>query len=1000
MLRQLPIWLLFVLPFAAFSQDKVVTGKVTDSKDGSPIAGISVSVSGTKRGTVTGADGSFKIGLPPGSSKLTFSGASFEKQEVNVGGQTEITVAMVAAANTQLDQVVVIGYGTARKKDLTGSVASLTPKSFNQGAINAPDQLLQNKIPGLEVTSNSGAPGSASTVKIRGNNSIRNSANPLYVVDGVPLDGRTARPSADLGANGLGFGTTPDDNPLLYIDPNTIAQIDVLKDASSSAIYGSRGANGVIVITTKKGGSGAPKLEVGSSIGIAGYMKKYGILSPSQFRSEIKTYHLDTLSNNTNPYDHGSSVDALDAISQNKISQNYSLAMSGGSETGHYRASFLASSTPGLLKKTSLDKYLATFNGQYKFLDNKLSLDFSFIAGHVLENATNVSNTAGSQGNLISAALNWNPTQAFRAANGQYNLNVNSVVNPLALQDAFSDAAIQDQILGNISLGYKLTKNLDYKFLYAINNGVGSRLINVEGFLTGLTNLSGLGYAVKANAAITSQTFTHTLNYRVDISKDFSMTALVGYEYWKTNYSSSNIAGTGFNTNLDQTQRIPIPYTSIFQNAKVQYPNFTSVDPTVELQSYFARVGFNYNDRYLITATLRDDGSSKFGANNKYGLFPSVGARWVLNNESFMKGSKVFNQLALRGSWGITGSQDYPAGASQEQFGLTAYNQAGQTIVANPSLKWEKTTSTNFGVDVSVLKGRISGSIDYYYKNTSNLIYQATAIQPAPSSVYYINLPANLINQGVEFAINAGIVDKKDFGWDANFNIAYNKNILKNFYDLNTGKALSIQTGSVSGQGVSGTLAQIITNDQPVDEFYLKKFNGFAADGSQKIDANPSYAGDPNPHVLIGFGTSFRYKKLSLAINAGGATGFMILNNTAISVTNISNLSSGRNIGSDLIGSPEALSSGAAASTRYLESGDYIKLRNATLRYAVGNVGKYVKGLSVFASGTNLFVITKFKGFDPEVNVDKSNNGYPSRSIEYIPYPTPRTFTLGLNFSL
>lgn len=1000
MLKQVPIWLLFMLPFAAFSQEKVVTGTVTDSKDGSPIPGISITVSGTKRGTVTGTDGTFKIGVLSTSTRLSFSGAGFTTQDINIAGKTSVTVSLVSAASTSLNDVVVIGYGTSRRKDLTGSVASLNTKTFNQGVITAPDQLLQSKIPGLEVTSNSGAPGSASTIKIRGNNSIRSNANPLYVVDGVPLDGRTARPSADLGANGLGFGTTPDDNPLLYIDPNTIAQIDVLKDASSAAIYGSRGANGVIVITTKKGGTGTPKLEVRATWGVADYMKKFKVLTASQFRSELHTYKLDTISNNTNPYDHGSTVDALNDISQNKLAQNYSLAMSGGTENGHYRASFLASNTPGLLKKTALDKYLATFTGQYKFLDNKLSIDFSLIAGHVTENATNVSNTAGSQGNLISSALNWNPTQAYKTSNGLYNLNVNSVVNPLALQDAFSDVANQTQILANISAGYKITKDLDYKFLYAINNGVGSRNINIEGFLTGLTNLSGLGYAVMANAAITSQTFTHTLNYHHDIAKDLSLNAVVGYEYWKTDYSSSNVAGSGFNTNLDQANRISIPYTSIFQNAKTQFPVFTGVDPTVELQSYFGRVTLNYLDRYILTGTVRQDGSSKFGANNRYGTFPSVGGRWILSNESFMKGQKLFNNLAIRGSWGITGSQDYPAGASQEQFGLTAYNQAGQSIVANPSLKWEKTTSSNVGLDYALLKGKIYGSIDYYYKNTSNIIYQATAIQPAPSSVYYINLPANIINSGVEFAVGATVIDKKDFSWDLNFNISYNHNVVKNFLDVNTGKPIQILTGQINGQGVSGTLGEIIANNQPVDAFYLKTFGGFTAAGAQIISTNPTFAGDPNPHTLLGFGSTLRYQKFTLNFAAGGAMGYMIYNNTATSVTNISNFASGRNIGASLIGSPEALSSGAAASTRYLENGNYIKLRNATVRYDLGNAGKYVKGVSVFVSGTNLFVITKFTGFDPEVNIDKGSNNYPSRSIEYIPYPTPRTFTLGVNFSL
>jgi iron complex outermembrane receptor protein len=612
----------------------------------------------------------------------------------------------------------------------------------------------------------------------------------------------------------------------------------------------------------------------------------------------------------------------------------------------------------------------------------------------------NVSNTAGSQGNLVSAALNWNPTVPFRTKNGLYLLASNATANPLALSDAFNDVAKVNYFLGNISASFKLLDNLEYKFLYAINHGAGRRLTNIEGFLAGFQGLSGQGYAVISDAAITSQTFTHTLNFRTNLNKDLSFEALGGYEYWKTDYSNSNIAATGFNTNLDQTTRIPIPYTSIFQNAKTQFPLVAFVDPTTELQSYFARVNFNYLDKFLLTGTFRADGSSKFGANNRYGYFPSVGAKWTVSNEDFMKSSTLFSNLALRASYGATGNQEFPAGSSQEQFAFPSYNTVGQTIVQNTSLKWETTKSINIGVDFSLAKGRVFGSIDYYHKNTKDILFQASAIQPAPNSIYFINLPANLINSGVEFGLGVNAVQRADFSWDVNFNIAYNKNLLKNFFDINTGLPIVIPTGQINGQGVSGTLGQVITNGYPVNEFYLKQFQGFDQNKGQIIAANPTYAGDPNPHVLAGLSNTLRYKKLNLTINAGGAFGYMIYNNTATSVTNINSLSSGRNVDKNSIASGEAISNGAAASTRFLEKGDYVKLRNATISYNVGNAGKYLKNLNVYVSGTNLFVITGFSGFDPEVNIDKNNNNYPSRSIEYIPYPTARIITFGLNFTL
>ncbi len=973
-----------------YAQNKTITGKITDSKDGSPLVGATVQPKGSKTGTSTGADGSFSITVGANVTTLVVTSVGFERQEINISGRTTLDVSLVAS-NANLNEVVVVGYGTARKKDLTGAVASLKAKDFNQGVITAPDQLLQSKVPGLEITNTSGQPGAASTIQIRGNSSIRSSNNPLYVVDGVPLDGASARPNL-----GNAFGSTPNSNPLLFIDPNSIAQIEVLKDASSAAIYGARGANGVIVITTKKGSSGPMKIEAGVNFGVnAGYLRRFEVLDAGQYRAALKKY------GQPSSLDGGANVDALKEITQHTLSQNYSVAFSGGNEVGKFRAGFLASRNQGLIKKSSLDKYLATFGGNYKFLDNKLTLDFNMIAGNYGERLTSVSNTAGSQGNIISSALSWNPTQPLIKSDGLYNFPSNGSGNPLAFNDAFSDKSNVNSFLGNISGSYKILDNLEYKLLFGINSSTGNRNLNIEGWLQGISGLSGLGNAGIANAKLLSQTITHTLNYRAKLSSDLHLDALAGYEYFKTDFSGNSITASGFNTNLSQTARISIPYTSIFQNAKTQNPLVAFANPTAELQSYFGRATLNYLDRYLLTATIRADGSSKFGKNNKYGYFPSVGARWVVSNESFLKSSKVFSSLALRASFGITGNQEYPAGSSQEQFGLTSYNTAPQVVNGNPDLKWETTRSIDIGTDFSFLNGKIYGAIDYYHKNTSDILFQTNAIQPAPSSLSFINLKdANLINTGVEFAVGATIVQHRDITWDVNVNVAYNKNEIKNFKDPNTGLPLLVQTGQVNGQGVSGTLAQVITNNQPVNEYYLKPFGGFDGTGNQIIGGNPQFAGDPNPHVLAGFSTSVRYKKFTASINAGGAFGFLIYNNTATSVTNIAGIVQGRNIDLAAYNSKEGVGSGVGASTRFLEKGNYFKLRNATVRYDLGNIGKYVKNFSAFVSGSNLFVITKFTGFDPEVNIDKSNNSYPSRSIEYVPYPTPRVISFGLNFTL
>jgi TonB-dependent starch-binding outer membrane protein SusC len=979
---------LFVI--SAQAQNKTISGRVTDAKDGSPLFGVSVVVKGSKSGTQTAADGTFKISVPSSTTTLVISSVGFANQEVNVSSRSSVEVALAGSAD-QLNDVVVIGYGTARKKDLTGSVVSLQAKNFNQGMIVSPSQLLQNKVAGLEVTNTSGQPGAAPTIQIRGTTSIRSNNKPLFVVDGVPLDGGTARPNI-----GNSFGSTPGSDPLLFIDPNSIAQIDVLKDASSAAIYGSRGANGVIVITTKKATAGPLKLEFGTDFGTnIGYMKRFEVLDATQYRAALKKY------NQPQSLDGGFDVDALKEITQNTLSQNYNLAVSGGNEVGRIRASFLASKNIGFLKKSALDKYLATIGGNYKFLDKKLTLDFSLIAGNYAEQLTSISNTAGSQGNIISSALSWNPTQQLGAPGNNYIFPSSGSGNPLAFNDAYSDKSNVFSILGNISAAYKITNKLEYKFLFGINQGVGQRLQNLEGWIVGITGVSGLGTAQIANAKLNSQTINHTLTYRTDVAKDLSLEALAGYEYFKTNFSGNGISAFGFNTNLNQTSRIPIPYTSMMANASTQNPFFSYTNPTAELQSYFARATLNYKDKYLFTGTFRADGSSKFGANNKYGYFPSAGFRWVASNEDFLKGSKSISNLSLRASWGITGNQEYPAGSSQEQFALNSFNNAPQVVNGNPNLKWEKSTTYNFGVDFSLLSGKLYGSVDYYNRSTTNILFQTNAIQPAPSSISFINLPdAKLNNSGVELALGATVMERSEFAWDVNFNIAYNKNIIKDFKDPNTGRDLLVNTGEISGQGVSGTLAQVMANNQPVNVFYLKAFKGFDAAGNQQIADNPTFSGDPNPSYLYGFGTTVRWKKFTFNMNAGGALGFLIYNNTATSVTNIAGIAQGRNIDLAAYNSNEGVASGVGASTRFLEKGDYFKLRNLTVRYSFGSAGKYIKNLNAFVSATNLLVLTKFTGFDPEVNIDKSANSYPSRSIEYVPYPTPRTISFGFNFNL
>jgi len=974
----------------AFSQTKTISGKVTDDK-GASVQGATVTVKGTKVGASTAADGSFTITAPTSATTLVISSVGFTEQEVAINGQSSVTVALVAT-QANLNEVVVIGYGTARKKDLTGSVASVQAKDFNQGVIAAPDELLQNKTPGVEVSTSSGQPGGGTTIKIRGNTSILSGVNnPLIVVDGVPLDGRDATPALNLGQNSLPFGTTPSSNPLLYINPADVQSIDILKDASATAIFGSRGANGVIVITTKKANSGQTKVDFGMTVGDnVGYMKTDGLLSASQFRSKLSTYNLTSAG-----YDSGGNVNALKEIAQHKpLLQNYSLSLSGGNDNGKFRASFLANTTPGIIKTTGLDKYLGTFGGTYKFFDKRVTVDFNLTAGHVQLNQTLITNTAGAGGNLMEWALNWNPTVPFYNSDGSFKSLALNTPNPLAALKAYSDQSNVTTLLANISATVHLIKGLDYKMLYAINDGSGSRYTNFDGWMPGVQGISTLGIGVIGNAHLTSQTFTHTLNYHADLTSALRLDAVAGYEYWTTNYRDETLLGSGYDINNTLATITSIKNTDQMIDAKtLSYSPTNPSDPKVDIQSEFARVNLNLADKYYLTGTFRADGSNKFGSNNHYGYFPSVGARWVISNEDFLKSNQIFNTLAIRGSWGKTGTQDFPAGAALFQYGFTQNGTITTINVPNPNLKWQQTTSTDVGLDYGLLSGRIYGSFDYYHRNTTNIVDQTNSIAPAPSGSEFINLNANLINKGFEFVLGGTIVSHRDFTWDASFNISYNKGKLTNFNNA------PILTGQISGNGLSGTTAEVITNNQPLDVFYMPHFLGYTKGGLDSVTSTSYYVGDPNPHTLYGFSTTLKYQHLSLLLNFGGAAGYKIFNNTQLAITNIGLFSKGQNVTEHAFAPGESTANGTTVSDKYLESGNFLKLRNATISYAVGNISSYFKNVNVFVSGTNLFVVTKFTGFDPEVNIDKTNNGYASRSMEYLPYPTPRIITVGFNTS-
>ncbi|MCW3462520.1 SusC/RagA family TonB-linked outer membrane protein [Chitinophaga nivalis] len=968
--------LLLLVQAIATAQSKTITGKITDG-NGSAIPGASVQVKGTRTGTMADAEGVFKINLPTGATTLIVTFIGYTPQEINVANKTTADVKLLQE-NTNLTDVVVVGYGTTRKKDVTGAIAQIKAGDFNKGITTAPDQLIQGKVSGLMVLNNSGAPGAAATVRIRGVSSVRSGNQPLYVVDGVPLDGRVARPSL----NATGLGITPDANPLNFINSNDIASMDVLKDASATAIYGSRGANGVIIISTKKGTPGPTRLDVSYSVGMSNIMKKLDVLNADEYRTALKQYNLTG--------DGGSSSNGMNSILRTGVTQNVGVAISGGNENSRYRASFGMQDQQGIVRKSGLKKYTATLSGQNKFLDSKqLGIDYNIMAAKTIEQLAPITNDAGFTGSLVGQALQWNPTLPLNNPDGSLNILANGKpVNPLAMSEAFDDKASISYILASISPYFKFNDNWEYRMMYSVNHQTGQRRASIASFIN-LNDIQGLGAGLYNTAELTTELFNNTLSYNKQVSSALNLSAMVGFEYQKFSYSGVNVSAKGFPTNA-------VDYTDILQTPTQANTTLSSFrNPSSELQSFFGRVTLNFRDKYLVTATMRADGSSKFGSNNRYGYFPSFAGKWNISNEDFMKDGKFFSNLGLRVGYGVTGNQEFPAGAAQAQYGFTANGNASLINVPNPDLKWESSKQFNAGVDFSILDNRLSGTVDYFFKNTTNLLFSFPAIQPAPASNYWINLPGKVINSGVELSLKGEIIRSKDWNWRLGVNSTFLKNEMRNY------EGPPVLTGSISGQGVSGATAQRLANGYPLNTFYLRKFEGFDDKGNSIYAEGGKlyYLSNPNPKVLLGINTEVSYKKWVLGASAHGAFGFEVYNNTANTVLPIGNLGS-RNIAKSLVGNGEALTNSPAASSRYLENGNFLKLDNVTLTYNIGNVGKVLKNAAVYVTGQNLFVITRYTGFDPEVNTDKSVNGVSSFGIEYSPYPTARSVMFGILFSL
>jgi TonB-linked SusC/RagA family outer membrane protein len=988
--------LICFIHLAAFSQ-VTVTGKVTEA-DGQPMAGVTVIVKGTTTGTTTDLDGTYSLTFDYENAILVYSFIGYTTQEIPVAGKSVIDIILKEEV-TELEEIVVIGYGTTKKSDLTGSLASLKEDDFNTGVVTSPEQLIQGRVPGVQITSNNGEPGAGASIRIRGASSIRTGQRPLYVVDGVPLDMQTTSPDA-ISANG--FGGEAATNPMNFINPNDIESIDILKDASAAAIYGSRGANGVIIITTKKGKEGKSELDYSTYLSISELPKKLDVLTAEEF-----VYYRDTLFGDRvavdDPSHYGYSTDWQDEIFRTAISQNHNLSIGGGTANNTYRASFNYLNQEGIIEKSSLSRYTGRINVTQKAIKDKLFLEANITASQIDENRLPIGSTTGYEGDVIINALQANPTwPVYDTTGALFQVTQQNKRNPVAMLEYTEDKTKTDRVLASISANLEIIKGLNYKINFGVDNSVAIRRIDQSRKLNYM--VSDQGHADINNRELSSYVIEHTLTYSNTFADIHRIEALAGFSYQHFIIRGYNIGTRGYES--DEVQ-----YTYNLEASSTTESQPSSYGVINEMQSFFGRINYNLKEKYLLTATLRRDGSSKFGEDVKYGNFPSFAFAWRLSQEDFISNLNLFYNLKLRLGWGQTGNQEI--GEKHSIFSLGAENNAkavldGSTITQGyvltrtptPNVTWETTTSTNIGLDFGFFDGRLSGTADYFIRKTTDMLIRVPSKQPAPTSDQLINVDKGYIsNKGIEIGITGVAVATSDINLEISASFTKINNVVK---DLPVTRLL---TGAASGQGMTGQLVQVYTNDYPMNTFYGYKHLRIDSTGRSVYEQGVSGSdtllllGSPLPDYTWSVNTSFRYKNIDLSIFVEAVNGNLIYNNTANSIGIIGNLYQANNTFRTAVETGESRANAIRFSSRFLEDGSYIRLSCVTLGYnlPVSKIS-FVSKLRLYVSGTNLFVITDYSGYDPDVtNTPGVLDAYNSVGIDNSSYPKPRTYLFGLN---
>ena len=1029
----LVVGLLWSIPIGAQAPTGTINGRVVDATTQQPVSDVSVFVEGTRRGAVSGPDGTFTIGgVPAGSQTVRARRIGFSAPVQVVVVPTNGSVSVVFSVDRQavsLEEVVTTGYGTQRRVAITGSIATVDAAAANVGATSNVNQMIQGRAAGVQLTQNSGEPGSGAQITIRGGSSISASNEPLYVIDGVPIN------NVETENAGIGIGGAPPlpRSPLTLINPSDIASISILKDAAA-AIYGTRAANGVVLIETKKGLTAGPSVQYDFYAGMSSAPRHLDLVSGDQYRAYVDAQVAAGVMTPTQRAALGTENTNWEReLLRNGGTFNHDLSFAGGSATTQYRASLNYLNQEGIVISNGFKRTQARINGTHQAIDGRLRLGLNLTGSNVNNDYIPFENDGGFEGGVFLNMVQFNPTRPVTVTDPATGITTfyeigpgaQSDRNPVGLANQIQAFGKSNRLLGNLSSDFDIFTPLTARVLVGIDRTDGNRSDYWP-----LASPAGAGFSGRARQADRtnlSKTLQTVLTYHPEFTGDHSFDILGGYEYNDYALSEFVAEAQGFLTDA-------LGYNGLSTGSKLITPS--SLLEQSRLVGFFTKANWSFKDRYFLTASWRRDGSSRFGEGNKWAVFPAISGSWRLSQESFIpKGP--FDELRLRAGWGRLGNPGVPPYASLIRLSADAgsrYIFGDQPVVgfvpvnnANPDLKWETTDQTNVALDYGFGNNRFSGSLEYYVKNTRDLLLRVAVPQPAVVSDRLQNI-GSMSNKGVEFSFDAQLLNRPTSNWSAGLVFSADRNKVK---DLGTTPFYI--TGIMSGQGQSGAPSQRILPGQPLGTFYGPQFAGICpancAPGKDGIsgtaddpslqqlfnhytrDANGNLVlsgttttpggddfvilGDANPKWTMGLRTSGNIGKFDLSMLINTQHGQKVLNETALVYATKSNAINNKNFLASALNDGVGPREPSIFSDRFIEDGSFWRLQNVTVGYTfdLPSFTGTARGSRVYISGDNLLLSTDYTGYDPEVY---TNAGLASRGIDYLHYPRPRTITGGL----